>query len=530
MERADRSRSLPPVGNLIRYHVGVIVASVVLASGLATLYVANLPSSYTSAAVILLSPAPGNPLTAETASSSGLQMTVALETEAQLVGTPAVFDLVSNEVGRPVPESGESLDVSVPSNTQMLKVSFTSTTPERAREGAQAFADSYLEYRVQRAEAVQEMEINQLKERIADTDENLRRAVAEAGDSAYASQEVLLFADRLASLNNSLSATELLNSYPGAVTSAPKLPDRANGLPNWLLLLAAAVLGLMAGVGLALWRELRRDLIRDADIGAEMGVPVFATIHRQGHGELATASGPEVHESYRQLRTAVIANAPRPYTLAVTAVGGESASEGSALSAEVAANLAIVLSEAKLTVLLITTNSLQHPVEELFGVKAEAGLSDVVLGVASASDTVFPTHGISVLTAGPEVDGSSDLTATSGFGSAVEELRPHFDYIILAAAPAGSSDGDSVLLVADSALLLLTPDTTTRTLLSVALDKLQHLGVKTLGSARINLSRERRSGRPDNETTGRPTPQATQATQATRAVDSREAEIAKATH
>lgn len=519
MERVDRFRSLPPVANLIRYHFGVIVAPVVLGLVLATLYVANLPASFTAAAVMLLSPAPGNPLTAETASSSGLQMTVALQTEAQLVGTPAVFDLVSRELGRIVPDSDESVVTSVPSNTQMLKIAFTSTTPQRAREGAQAFADSYLKYRVQRAEAVQETKIRQLKEQIADTDGNLRRAIAEAGSSAYASQEVLLFADRLATLNNSLSATELLSTYPGAVTSAPKLPDRANGLPDWLLLLAAAALGLLAGVGLALWRELRRDLIRNADTGAELGVPVFATIHRQGLGELATEAGAEVHESYRQLRTAVIANAPRPYTLAVTAVGSGSAGDGSTLSAEVAANLAVVLAEAKLTVLLVDTDSGQNPVEQLFGVKVEAGLTDVVLGDASACDSLVATHGISVLAAGPEVDGSSDLTATIGFGATVEKLRPHFDYIILAAAPAGSSDGDAVLLVADSALLVLTPDTTTRALLSIVLDKMQHLGVETLGAARVKLERLR--GRPSGETKGR------QELRPARAVGSHEPEIVR---
>lgn len=523
MERVDRFRSLPPVMKLIRYNWGVILVSVFLALGLAGLYVVNLPSSFTASAVVLLSPAPGNPLTAEAASSSSLQMTVALETESQLARTPAVFDLVSNELGRTVPDDGESLEVSVPSNTQMLKVSFTSTTPERAREGGQAFADGYLRYRAQRAEAVEEAKIERLKEQIADTEGNLRRAVSEAGTSAYASQEVLLFVDRLADLNNSLSAAELISTYPGSVISAPALPDSANGLPNWLLLLAAAALGLLVGVGLALWREWRRDLIRDDAVGAELGVPLFATIQPQGHGELATEAGPDVHESYRQLRTAVIANAARPYTLAVTAVGGENAREGSALSAEVAANLAVVLAEAKLSVLLVTTNPQQHRVEELLGMDAEMGLTDVVRGNAYAYDSLVERHGISILAAGPEVAGSSDLTATDNFSSIVEELRQHFDYIILAAASAGSSDGEAVLLVADSVLLALTPDTTTRTLLSVTLDRLEQLGVETLGAALVDRSGARLVERPDGENNG------TVREQVLKDLDGTDSEVARAT-
>lgn len=494
MERADRSRSLPSLLNLIRYNFGVIVVAIGVAVGLATLYVANLPSTYTSTAVILLSPAPGNPLTAEAASSSSLQMTVALETETQLAQTQAVLDLVSEELERTVPEAGESLDASVPSNTQMLRTSFTSTTPERAQAGARAFADSYLEYRAERARGVQESRIERLQQQITDTDEDLRRAIAEAGTSAYASQEVLLFADRLAGLNESLSAADLVSTYPGSVISAPMTPDGANGLPGWLLLVAAAVLGLMLGVGLALLREWRRDLIRDADIGSELGVPVFATIPAHGLGELATEAGPEIHEAYRQLRTAVIANAQRPYTLAVSAVGSMSGHDGSVLSAEVAANLAVVLAKAKLSVLLITTNSSQHEVEEVLGLEAEMGFTDVVHGGASAYDSLVDRHGISVLTAGSEGIGSSDLTASSSFEAVISELRPHFDYIIVAAASAGSSDGDSVLLVADSVLLALTPDRTTRTLLGVVLDRLQHLGVETLGAARVGIRHETRAG------------------------------------
>ncbi len=494
MERVDRSRSLPSLLSLVRYNFVVILVSVVVALGLAALYILSLPSSYTASAVILLSPAPGNPLTAESASTSATQMTVALETERQLVLTPVVFDLVADELGRPFPDSNESVQTSVPSNTQMLNVSVISTTPERAREGAETIARSYLQYRAERAEGVQEARVEGLRNQIAETDANLRRAVAEAGGSAYASQEVLLFVDRLAGFNNSLSAAELVSTYPGSMISAPTLPDHADGLPAWILLMVAAALGLTVGVGLALLREWRRDLIRDSDISTGLGVPVFATIYSQSQAELATEAGPEVHESYRRLRTAVIANAPRPYTLAVTAVGGESARGGSALSAEVAANLAVVMAEAKLSVLLVTTNALQHRVEELLGMDAEMGLTDVVLGGASAYDSLVERHGISVLTAGPEAGASSDLTATNRFRTVVDELGQHFDYIILAAAAAGTSDGDAVLLVADSALLALTPDTTTRTLLSVVLDRLQHLGVNPLGAAHVTLTGERPAG------------------------------------
>lgn len=521
MEPIDRARALPSVATLIRYHVGVIVVSVGLALGLAALYVSNQPSSYTATAVVLLSPAPGNPLTAETASSSAVQMTVALETETQLVRTAAVLELVSGVVGRSVPGPGERLEVSVPSNTQMLKLDFTSSTPEGAREGAQAFAEGYLDYREERARAVQESRVASLKEQIANTEESLRQAVDDAGNSPYATQQVQLFADRLANLNNSLSAADLVSTHPGSVTSPAVPPEGSNELPGWIFLAAAAVFGLLLGAGLALLREWRRDLLRDADVGSELGVPVLATIRPQTEVSLGVDAGPGVHESYRQLRTAVIANAPRPYILAVTGVGG--GKEPGSISAQVAANLAVVLAEAKLSVLLIATDSRDHGVEQLFGVTSEVGLSSVVLGGAAVHDSLIRTHGIALLPAGPDVEGASDLTATSSFGAVVEDLHHEFDYVIVAAASAGSADGDAVLLVAESTLLVLAPNTTTRTLLSATLDRLQRLGVKTIGAARVSPGRQRSSvrGTPGKRGSASRAPKVTDGAigESTRAVD-----------
>src|SRR5690625_7390566 len=84
--------------------------SVGLAVGLAGLYVANLALTYTSSAVVLLSPSPGNPLTPESASGSGVQLTVAMETEAELVRTAAARDAVAERLGRADLGDGESLD------------------------------------------------------------------------------------------------------------------------------------------------------------------------------------------------------------------------------------------------------------------------------------------------------------------------------------------------------------------------------------------------------------------------------------
>lgn len=480
MQRADNVRALPSIRSLIRHQLGVILVVAAAAMGIAGLYIASSPPSYSASAVMLLSPAPGNPLTPEAASGSAVQMTVALETEAQLVKTPVVSAVVSKAVGSELPRAGDRLAVSVPSNTQMLDVTYTASSPERAQEGAQGFAEGYLDYRAERARAVQESRVTKLNEQIAATEENLRRAVgdaAAAGAPTYASQEVQLYADRLAQLSISLSSAEAVSTAPGTVISSASVPERANGVAPWTLLLAAVVLGLGAGVGLAMLREWRRDLLRDSNSTSEGGLPILATV-RAASQDIAGTGPSDAHESYRQLRTAVIANGSPPYALGVAALGGDGAEE-------VAADLAVVLGEAQFSVLLIATDPKNRRVERYLGIAPGPGLADVVLGGAPVKDLLVEAHGISLLAAGADSPGSRDITATSVFRSTVSELQKEFDYVILSAGGAGSADSDAVLLAADSALLVLRPGATTRTLIEATLDRLERLGVRPMGAVRV---------------------------------------------
>ncbi len=462
----------------MRHQKNVVLACVAVMLALATAFVIYLPTTYTAAAAVLLSPAPGNPLTAEAASAGVVQMTVALETEAQLIRTPAVAEIVSDDLGRLVPDSDERLVVTVPSNTQMLEVSYTAGSAERAREGAQGFAEGYLAFRAERAAAVQETRIERLNEQLAATDISLRAAIVQAGEagaSAYESQQVQLLADRLAQLSNSVSAEEAIGTDPGTVISDAALPTRSNGFPKWLYLGAAAVLGLVVGLGIGLLREWRRDLLRESDNSGDLGIPVLAQVHLATEPVLAQKAGLATHESYRRLRTAVIANGPRPYVLAVTGLDTD-------LSAEIATNLSIVFAEAKFKVLLVSTDTQERSVERLLGVERRTGLAEVVLEGASARELLIETRGISLLTAGVRTHDVDDLTATSSFRALIDDLHQEFDYVVIAAGPAGSADGDSTLLTADSALLVLTPGATRRTLLVATMERLARLGVATIGT------------------------------------------------
>lgn len=481
VSRSGRTGGFPSVGTVVRRNVWLILAPVVLALGAAFAFVANIAPTYTASATVLLSPAPGNPLTPESASGSALQMAVAMETEEQMIRTPAVREFAATQAGRTVPGPDEVLAVSVPSNTQMLNISFTAASPELAREGAEAFAEGYLAFRAERAEVQQGARIKSLREQVAATDGELRRALAEASGegagAAYATQEVQLLTDRLAQLSNSLSVAELVSTDPGTVINGAREPEKSDGLPNWVMYAAAAVLGLFVGLGLALVRVWRRDLLSDFDAGPTPDLPVFATVPRPTPGTSGQADL-RAHEAYRQLRTAVIANAPRPCVLAVSAVG-----EGT--SGEVALHLARVLGEAQFSVLVVWTEPPFGRQDQEGDLEGRPGLAEVVLDGLPVPDVVVDADGVLLVPPGEERGRTGDVTASPRFREVVADLHQRFDYVVLAAGTSGTADGDVVMLAADATLLLISPGSTSRALLDAALDRLEQVGVTPVGAVEV---------------------------------------------
>ncbi|MGB3686312.1 MAG: hypothetical protein WA991_10865, partial [Ornithinimicrobium sp.] len=427
------------------------------------------------------SPVPGNPLTAEAASASGAQLSVAMETEAGLVTTPAIAEIASTSAGRALPESGESLRVTVPAGTQTVQIRFSSDSPERAQQGAQSFADAYLQYRGDRAEESQTARLDRLQAQAENADENLRRAVSEASETdaaTFAGQEVQLYADRLAQVNESISVTEVVSTDPGRVLNPATTPESADGIrPSWVLL-AAGVLGLVLGALVAILREWRADLIRENEDTDVHGVPIFARITPVAGGSAFFGEGNDDNrEEYRRLRAGVVANGPRPHVLGVAAV--DSAEHASVVTA----NLAAALAEAGFSVLAVAADPFDSGLENSFGVPAAPGLSDVVAGDSSMSEAFCAAAGgVTVLATGSDPEGARETYAGPVFREMVSQVRREFDYVLLAAAGAGTADGDAVIGAADSVLLVLSSSRTTHARVAAALDRSRRLGISTLGA------------------------------------------------
>ena len=506
MKTTNPGRNLPNLRLVLMYRPLTILVTIAFALGLAGLYVLNAPSTFTSHAVILISPAPGNPLSAETASGNAMQTTVALETEAQLVGTESVMEVVEQHIDGNSLRDSDALSAIVPSNTQTLEISFTSTSPEEAQRGAQAFAEGYLEHRQNEAQAVLESTSDRLTEQIEDAEEKFQSVTAEASDdeaTRYPSHETELLADRLARLNNSLIEAQGLSTYPGSVIVRAEYPEKANELPGWGIVAASVVFGLALGLGLGLVREWRGDLIRDETSVEPLGIPVLANVAMDSTLLTDTNANPTAYEAFRQLRTQIIAEGPCPRVVAVSEFVNEGAAGGSGRSADVAVNLALVLAEARFSVLLIATPSQEAEVRWLLKPSASMGTAEPSDYPPPNGQALEKLRGISLLTVGLDHLHSSDLTASRSFRDTVDELHSKFDYIVIASSAAGSADGDAALLASQSALLVISPGAVTQGLLWTTLERLERLGVAVGGAIFVRrtnqISRIARRGREPKE-------------------------------
>src|SRR5699024_10315337 len=129
-----------------------------------------------------------------------------------------------------------------------------------------------------------------------------------------------------------------------------------NELSHVIIMGAAAVLGLGLGFATAWYRAWRSDPVVEATALEVAGVPVFASVPGSRNGRSSTDER-GVHEAYRHLRAGVVANALRPHTLGVCGIGSDQDAP------VVASNLAVVLAEARYSVLLIAADPEDRTVE-----------------------------------------------------------------------------------------------------------------------------------------------------------------------
>jgi polysaccharide biosynthesis transport protein len=295
-------------------------------------------------------------------------------------------------------------------------------------------------------------EIDALKEQVAQKQTDINAIGTPNGPVKEA--ELARLQTELAQLRQSL--TYLLQSYENirlaeaqstsnivVVESpvVPTVPVRPRTVQNTLL---GALVGLMLSIGVVFLIEYLDDRVRSPEqIDKVLKLPVMGLIAKMGNGYHGTGKSrlisvreprSPVVEAFRSLRTNIqFAGVDQPIrTLLVTSAGP---SEG---KSTVAANLAVVMAQAGLKVVLFDGDLRRPTVHKQFNQANRAGVTDIIMRDPSQWSGITIASGVpnlSLLLSGTLPPNPSELLGSKRMHQMLEHLHQFSDVVIIDAPP-----------------------------------------------------------------------------------------------
>ncbi len=261
------------------------------------------------------------------------------------------------------------------------------------------------------------------------------------------------------------------------------------------------LVGLLLGLGGAFFLEYLDQTIKNAgDVERVIGVPVLgliphdAALVRSGNGGrgaivVVTREGSDrpAAEAFRALRTNVtFVGAEKPLQfIAVTSPGP---GEGKSTTA---ANLAGALAQGGQRTLLIDGDLRRPLVHQAFALVQEPGLTDVLVGRATAREAVRPEvlPNLDVLPSGAIPPNPSELLGSAAMQMLVAGLRHDYHYIIMDTPPAlPVTDASVVASGADAAILVFRSGDTEEVAAQRALEQLRRVHARVAGAVLNGVS------------------------------------------
>jgi len=288
---------------------------------------------------------------------------------------------------------------------------------------------------------------------------------------------------------------------------APANPSRPQKARNILL---AVLVGLVGGVGLALFREYLDNTVKSPDdIEALTGLPSLAVVPslpglRTSHSRFSrlareaapqSASGPRVEllsylqpksqisEAFRALRTSLLlsqADHPPQVILVTSALPREGKTTA-------AVNLAVTLAQLGDRTLLMDSDLRKPGIRRALNltIGKEVGLSSYLAGVSTLDEATIPHPTIDnlvALTTGPVPPSPADLLSSHRMREAIVELRHRFKFIVIDSPPVMAAT-DAVILSAltDGVLLVVRSGETPKEAFTRTRDLLAAVKCRLLG-------------------------------------------------
>jgi Mrp family chromosome partitioning ATPase/capsular polysaccharide biosynthesis protein len=479
-----RSVELRDYALVIRRRWVLIAVVAVLGAVLAMAYSVHKGRTYAATSEVVVQPTTQGPLNPP--AQPNLQ--VNMITEQAVAESAPVAALASQDMPASVSAAvaqgrlASHLTVTVPLQSNVLQLTWRAGSPQAAQQGANAFADGYLEYRHTSLAGQASSIAKTLAKQVASLQAEIKSSSAQLNDLPVGSAPrqtlsagITALNGRLTGTTNTLASLATYDTSGGNVIRAGR-PLSPVGLSRSVIAVLGALLGLLAGIVIAFVRDSLDDRLRDpAVLERELGVPTLAVQsgsrgvpgisserRRRSHGHLvATIADPDGAgaDSFRALRgllTSVPADAALP-CLVVIGV------DGHVPSSEVAAELGVALAESGRRTVLIAADIRGSSLARIFGLSDEAGLADILSGkVDSAAVIQHPTtaggivlpHAVAqrltVIPAGPLLGPPLSLLDSVAMVTLLDDLRASHDFVVMDSPPADAvSDALALARLAD---------------------------------------------------------------------------------
>ena len=246
-------------------------------------------------------------------------------------------------------------------------------------------------------------------------------------------------------------------------------------------------LGLLAGVGLAIIRDLLDNTVKKRETLEELAeAAVVGSIpldkERRKQAAIAYESDNSVFaESFRKFRTNLqflsVDHPPR-----VLVLTSSMPREGKSTTA---INIALALAEAEHSVVLVDGDMRRPMLHKYLDLVGSVGFSTVLSGGASLDEALQKTRfpGLTVLASGAIPPNPSELLGSQVAKNMLEELRSHFDYVIVDSTPLlAVTDAAILAAAADGVIVIARYGQTKREQLSHSVSNLASVGARLLGA------------------------------------------------
>ena len=395
--------------------------------------------------------------------------------------------------------------VRVVPNTQLIEITVTDTSPERAQAVADQFAQQLIRQsptgfdpeRRQRQEFIQQ-QLNELEVGIKETKDEIARKQEELA-TLFSARQIADTQAQIKGLENKLNSLQsnyaalLSNTQEGAINTitiieSAALPVEPVGPNKPITVLLAAIIGFVLAAGAAYLMEYLDDTIKNPDDVQQVldlttlgAVPLLEDVDPKSELVMLTRSQSPANEAYRILRTNLqFASVDHPLdSLLITS---PSPDEGKSITV---ANLAVAMAQAGRRVVVVDTDLHRPRQHRLFKLPNSVGVTTALLTEHPEPDGLLQETGVpglQVLTSGPLPPNPAELLGSERMKRLLAELRKMADVIVLDSPPATIlSDAAILSTQADGVLLVLDSGATRREVAKRALDALLQVNARVVG-------------------------------------------------